>query len=271
MSCTERIDLPLDEGNVRLVVEGTLTTESCVHSIYLTESTGYYYNQEPPAVEGASVTVNEGDNVYVLVENFPGVYQTGQDFMGIPGKEYTLNITLQEPIGGFSEFTASSVINPPVMLDSAGLKFYEDFGEQGLWEVKCWFNDSISTDFYRFDISSNDNSITQSLDKWIVTDDKFFNGEYVNGGVISYLDQNSENEKLLPGDVLTITLGNISREYYNFIQDAQAELRGSNPLFSGPGANVRGNISNGAIGFFTAYPVSRVKVIVPQGFKGTVR
>jgi len=263
LSCTERIDLPLDEGNIKLVVEGAVTTESRVHSIYLTESTGYYYNQEPPAVIGATVTITDGVSVFILSENSPGVYQTGSDFRGIEGREYTLNIKLLAPLGGFTEFTASSVINTPVILDSADLKFYEEFGEHGLWEVKCWFYDSLSTDFYRFELYRNYHLITHKLGKWIVTDDKFFNGDYVNGGVITYLDQNSENEKLLPGDELIITMGNIGREYFNFIQDAQSELRGSNPLFSGPGANVRGNISNGAIGFFAAYPVSLVKVIVP--------
>jgi hypothetical protein len=37
---------------------------------------------------------------------------------------------------------------------------------------------------------------------------------------------------------------------------------GSNPLFSGPPANVKGNISNGAIGFFAAYTTSRSRIKV---------
>jgi hypothetical protein len=96
----------------------------------------------------------------------------------------------------------------------------------------------------------------------LTTDDSFFNGIYAGGVVVSYLDQNSDNEKLVHGDTLTVELSVISREYYYFIQDAQSELRGSNPLFSGPGANVKGNISNGAIGFFEVYPVSSSFTIV---------
>lgn len=261
-ACTERIDLPLDRGNRRLVVEGSVTTEICVHSISLSESTDYYYNHKPPAVIGATVTISDGVSDFSLTENSPGVYQTEADFHGIEGTTYTLNIKLMSPLGGFTEFTASSVVNPAVILDSAELQFYEEFGDKGLWGVKCWFYDSPSTDFYRFDIFRNDHLITDKLDKWIITDDEFFNGKYVNGGVIDYLDQNSDNEKLISGDELVIIMGNISREYFNFIQDAQSELRGSNPLFSGPGANVRGNISNGAIGFFAAYAVSSVKVRV---------
>jgi len=262
-SCTERIDLPLDESSKKLVVEGAVTTDQGVHSIYLTETTGYYYNLQPPAVTGATVSITDGEDVYYLTEEIPGVYQTSSLFRGIEGRTYTLNIKLTDPLGGFTDFAASSTISKLVTLDSIGLQFYNEFGDQGLWEVKCWMKDLPSTDFYRFELIRNKHLITHKLEKWLVTDDKFFNGEYVNGAAISYLDQSSDNERLVSGDTLTVELNVISREYYNFIQDAQTELRGSNPLFSGPGANIRGNITNGAIGFFAAYPVSCARTIVP--------
>ena len=263
ISCTERIDLPLDESSVKLVVEGSVTTNTSVHTVYLTETTNYYYNQKPPAVTGAEITITDGETITSLSETSPGVYQTSPDFRGVVGMTYTLNIRLLKPIGGFSEFSASSVMKPVTTLDSVATRFFEEFGEQGLWEVTCWFQDQIATDFYRFDLYRNNKLITHKLEKWLVTDDKFFNGEYVKGGVLTYLDQNSDNEKLTAGDMLYVEMDVISREYYNYIQDAQSELRGSNPLFSGPGANVRGNISNGAIGFFAAYPVSSVLIVVP--------
>jgi hypothetical protein len=262
-SCTERIDLPLDESSIKLVVEGAVTTDTAVHEIFLTETTGYYYNDKPPAVTGASVSITDGETIFELTEEIPGVYRTSSDFYGVAGKTYTLNISLAGAIGGFTDFSASATISKFVPLDSIGLLFYPEFGEQGLWEVKCWMKDLPTTDFYRFELIRNRYLITNKLERWLVTDDTFFNGEYVNGAAISYLDQNSDNEKLVKGDTLIAELNVISREYYSFIQDAQMELRGSNPLFSGPGANVRGNISNGAIGFFAAYPVSRAKKIVP--------
>jgi len=262
-ACTERIDLPLDESSIKLVVEGSVTTNTAVHTIYLTETTNYYYNQKPPVVTGAVVTISDGRDFFNLSETSPGIYQTSPDFKGVEGLTYTLNIRLIKPIGGFYEFSASSVMKPESPLDSVATRFFEEFGEQGLWEVNCWFQDQLSTDFYRFELYRNTHLITHKLEKWLATDDKFFNGEYVQGGVVTYLDQGSDNEKLKSGDVLVVEMNSISREFYNYIQDAQAELRGSNPLFSGPGANVRGNISNGAIGFFAAYPVSRVMIIVP--------
>jgi hypothetical protein len=262
-SCTEIIDLPLDESEIKLVVEGTITTDTTAHTILLTQTTGYYYNQPPPPVAKARVVIDDGEKTFVLTEKRPGIYQTANNFYGIEGKTYTLKIELDAPLNGFKEFSASAYMNYVVKLDSAKAEFRPGFGEQGMWEVKCWLQDPPTTDFYRIELLRNNSIITSNIGKWITSDDVFFNGQYLWGTTISFLNQSRESERLVSGDVLGVKLFRISREYYNFIEDVKSELRGSNPLFSGPGANVRGNISNGAIGFFTAYPVSSVRFKVP--------
>jgi hypothetical protein len=263
LSCTERIDLPLDTADTKLVVEGVVMSGYSRPIVYLSETTGYYFNSKPPAVTGATVVINNGSADFVLDEMRPGVYSSIASYYGEPGKTYTLSVKLKSPLNGFTDFKASSEMLPLVPLDSIGLQYYPDFGINGLWEAKCWFMDSPSSDFYRFHLLRNSDAITWKLSNWIISDDRFFNGKYVNGEPFTYLNQTSENEKLKSGDTLDAELYHISREYYYYIQDAQSELRGSDPLFSGPGANIRGNISNGAIGFFEAFPVSKARVIVP--------
>jgi hypothetical protein len=258
-SCTEIIDLPLDDGEIKLVVEGTITTDTMAHTIFLTQTTGYYYDQPPPPVTKALVTIDDGEKIVVLTEKMPGVYQTANDFYGVEGKTYTLKIELVSSLNSFKEYSASAYMHHAVTLDSVKADLRSFFNRQDFWEVKCWFQDSPSTDFYRFHLSINNDVITSNIRNWIVTDDRFFNGQYIGGAPIDYL----EREKIALGDTINVELFTISREYYNFIENAKSELRGSNPLFSGPGANIRGNISNEAIGFFTAYPVSRVKFLVP--------
>jgi hypothetical protein len=46
--------------------------------------------------------------------------------------------------------------------------------------------------------------------------------------------------------------------------EAQSEIFGNNPLFSGPPANVSTNLENGAVGIFTAYSIERVSKIIPS-------
>ena len=175
-SCTERIEISLDDSAVRLVVEGSLTTDTMSHKILLSSTSGYFYNQPPQPVSGATVTVSDGENILDLTEITPGLYQTAPSVHGIEGKTYTLNIKLNKQIGGFSDYTASSKLYPVAKLDSINLLYHPDWSSDGIWEVKCFVQDPPSADFYRFLISRNDTMITDTLDEWFVTDDRFFNG-----------------------------------------------------------------------------------------------
>jgi len=262
-SCTERIDVTLDDSYARLVVDGAITTDTLAHTVLLSKTSSYFYNQPPPPVTGARVSITDGVQTFNLNEEKPGVYHTDPNVYGIDGHTYTLNIKLANPIGGYSDYTASSSLHPVSKLDSVSLLLHTDWSKNGIWEVKCYVLEPPTVDFYRFLISRNNHQLTDSLHEWFVTDDKFINGNYTNGIGIGYLDQGSADEGLNEGDTITVEVDNIGKEYFNFLTEAQSEIRGSNPLFSGPPANVSGNINNGAIGFFSAYSATRSFAITP--------
>ena len=56
----------------------------------------------------------------------------------------------------------------------------------------------------------------------------------------------------------------VVEDYFRYITDAQAELFPKIPLFSGPPANVRSNISNGAIGYFAAFDSDSTSNIIKE-------
>jgi FAD/FMN-containing dehydrogenase len=58
-----------------------------------------------------------------------------------------------------------------------------------------------------------------------------------------------------------IELSAITKEYYDFINQVK-QAGFSIPFFSGPPANVVGNISSNGVGFFAAYSSSFAKTIV---------
>jgi len=263
-SCTEKIDIDLDNSYTRLVVEGAITTDTLAHTVKLSTTSSYYYNQPSPVVSGAQVSISDGALTFNLTEKEPGVYQTAQFVHGIPGKTYTLNINLASPVGGYTEYTATSTLYPVASMDSIGLLFHPDWTKNGIWEIKCYVLEPPTEDYYRFLIFRNTELITDTLDEWLVTDDKFINGNYMNGISIGYLQQGSPDQGLRTGDKVTVEVNSIGKEYANFLWEAQAELFGSNPLFSGPPANVKGNISNGAVGYFAAYSANRAFTIAPE-------
>lgn len=263
VSCTEKIDIQLDESYARLVVDGSITTDTMAHTVVLRTTSSYFYNQPSPMVTGAEVSITDGTLNFNLTETSEGVYHTSQFVHGVPGRTYTLNVKLASPIGGQTEYSAASTLNSVNPLDSVSLVFHPEWTKDGLWEVKCYVQEPPTVDFYRFMIYKNQKLLTDTLNEWFVTDDKFINGSYSNGATVAYLRQGSSEEGLRPGDEVTVEVNSIGKDYYNFVLDAQAELRGSNPLFSGPPANVKGNISNGAIGFFAAYSTTRSSALAP--------
>jgi len=263
-SCTEKIDIQLDDSYVRLVVDGAITTDTMAHIVVLKTTSSYYYNQPMPMVSGAQVSITDGTRTFNLKEDSEGVYRTDSSVYGIGGHTYTLNIKLASAIGGNTDYSAVSTLNPIKPLDSVSLLFHPEWSRKGIWEVKCYVQEPPTVDFYRFLILKNRKLLTDTLNEWFVTDDKFFNGSYTNGATVAYLQQGSANEGLNKGDTVTVEVNSIGKEYANFLWEAQAELRGSNPLFSGPPANVKGNINNGAIGFFAAYSATRSFAITPE-------
>jgi hypothetical protein len=264
LSCTERIEIDPGVDFTRLMVEGSFCTDKKIQTVLLSTTAGYFSNQPIPAVTKATVTISDGNVTYKLSEISPGKYQTDTRISGISGHFYTLHIKLAAPIGGYSEYSATSKISPPVVLDSIQLKFNPSWSEKGIWEVKGYFLDSAGPDYYRFLMFKNGIAITDTLSDWYVTDDQFFNGKYLMGSTLAWLQQDKANESLKKGDTVTAEIHVIEKKFADFIRSARSNLSGSNPLFSGPAANVKGNINNGAIGFFAAFSVSRAKIVVPE-------
>jgi hypothetical protein len=256
-SCTERIDIDLDETYSRLVVYGAITTDTTTHYITLSQTTSYYYNEMPPPVTGAELTISDNlGNEIPLEETDPGKYATSPLVAAVSGRTYTLNITLREEINGHLTYTASSIVNPINPIDSIGLIYQPDWGEKGFYEVTCYYQEPPTKDFYMFNILINGKLVTDTISDRLVISDDFFNGSYTNGIGVGYLDQSKTDEVLEPGDIVTFQGCNIQEEYYTFVTTLQSETGFQTPLFSGPPANVKSNINNGAVGFFTAYSVS---------------
>lgn len=262
-ACTERIDIKLDDTYTRLVVYGQINSDDTArHMISLTESTSYFYNQPPPAVTNADVQIkDETGNVILLSEEQPGEYYLPAGFKADTGITYTLDIQLEKEIDGQTQYTAKS--NTPHIGDTVyiGLKHQPDWGEKGYYIVECYYWDELGPNWYMFNIYKNDTLLTDTLNKKQVVDDKFYDGGFTNGIGVGYLNQSKKSEKLRPGDVIKFQACSVTEGYANFIWEVQDEVSFNTPLFSGPPANVFGNLSNGAVGYFTTYPVLYASIV----------
>ena len=264
-ACTEKIDVKLDNSYTRLVVDGGISNDTGVYGIYLTKTADYFFNATAPRVVNAVVKISDGSHEYLLHESNPGksgYYHTDSAFSGKVGKTYKLTIDLKEKIDNLDSYNATCKMISVARLDSISVNFQPDWGKKGFWEIKLWAQDpGDEVNYYMFHYYRNDTLKTDSIWKVSTSDDKYFNGNYIHGITAIYIDNENEWSTLHPGDKVTLQMSGITKEYYDFI--TQVQMAGYNiPFFTGPPANVVGNIGNGAVGFFSAYSDSWAKTVV---------
>lgn len=262
-SCEEKIDIKLEDENVRLVVEGSINDSAKAHTIKLSESVNYFSTEEQPRVEGATVTISDGTNTFLLTEKSPGTYQTDPNVKGVIGKTYTLKISLQKEIGGFKNFESSSIMKNNNILDS--LTFKEGGNQNGpdggnnkdQVSINVWaFEPPTLDDFYMWKYYINGKNMSDTLKNATFTDDLIVNGNYIPGLTVFMSD------KIKVGDTITVETMGITKDYYNYVLGIMLLTEWNGGSFSGPPANPKNNINNGALGYFNVYSSSKVTTIV---------
>lgn len=259
----EEIELELKGSTTRLVVDGLVTTDTMAHKVRLSLSGDYFHNQPLPGVSGALVRLSDGlasIDLQELAEE-PGTYTTPSNYYGKPDHWYTLRISGVDAAGIDPReiFEAQSFIAPLVTPDSIAME-YDRFWE--LWKILLYCQDPAEVEnYYLFHTYLNEKLITDRYAKVSIIDDEFFNGNYANGVWIADLDTREEDQRPKAGDVIKVACYMIDHNYFKYIEAAQIETTPRAPLFSGAPANVPGNISNGALGIFSAASVSRISTV----------
>lgn len=277
-SCTERIDIQTDDAPEHLSIYGYITADTTQHSIRITRSAGYFANTRPVGVSKAIVTISSGDDTLILTENdsVAGLYQTEPNTYGIPGKTYTLNVTLDFDNDGQTEqYQASSQMPFNAQLDSIALrpsKAFTDYIEILAYATLPEFSED-NTHFYSFHAFKNGVAINDSLVGFNMVDDEFLNSTKIDGVSCMYLNQDPKTADprsiIKSGDKITLRVDVLTKDYGTFLRDAQGEVMGSIPLFSGPPANIDANITKlnasnkiPVVGYFSAYCGQKASTIV---------
>ena len=262
--CTEKIEIELDDNYIRLVVEGNITNDTMKHVFSLSKTTSYYYNQAPPTVTAAIVTItdNSGNSIQ-LSEESDGQYCTPENFFGLVGQTYKMKIELEEAISDDTHFESTSNIVEVASIDSIKMTFEPNFGREGFWVMSLYFTDPAETeDYYMFRIYQNGVLLSDSINKVGLSDDKFFNGNNTNGIGVAYF--NNEDQQFEVGDTVKLQMAGLNKQQFTYFIDLSKATAPQNPLFGGPPANAHGNINHGAFGYFGAYSTTYSSIILTE-------
>lgn len=260
-ACTEEVDLQLNETYTRLVVEGELNTDTTVHIIKLSKSTSYFDSEEAEVISNAQLSISDGTNTIQLIEsaNKAGHYYTDSNFYGELNTSYTLeikNVDIDNN-GENEEYTATSKIRSPLHMDSVKAVKDNFFGIEGFRIFGFAQEPPTYGDKYLFKYYINGELSTDTLNEVVFTDDEGVNGNYINGLEIYFIDDAES------GDTITIEAQTITNEYYDYIISFMLETEWQAGAFGGPPANIKTNISNGALGFFNTYAKSEISFVLP--------
>jgi hypothetical protein len=244
-SCIDDIELNLDpEQYARLVVQGSVTDADSVQTVILTRTIPYDRHEPNPPATGAMVTIEVDGTGYLLEEVIPGYYES-RDFIGQAGKTYVLNILHED-----ETYTASSTMQQGFEIDSIGFKNFTMGWPADMphYEILVYGQDPPEPDDFFLFKYSIDGVWADTLYKWSIYTDIFNNGEYLDGESVAIMESRADS---LEVQVVSMS---ICEDYAWFINDAIFNYM-PNMFFSPPKANVQGNISNGAFGFFLASSV----------------
>ena len=273
ISCEEDMNISLSGDAIkRLVVEGSITTDTTSHKVVLSYSGDYLSSTIPEMATGAEVSISSGIDTFYLTE-IPagsGIYLTDPDVYGLPDKTYTLNIRLSDG----QEYSASDYLYPCTKIDSItqsanyySFDYYSYTPSYG-YDVNFYANEPEPLgNCYLFLLYLNDTLYSDTI-----TQVHFENDDYVNGNYISDLVAYRIFEKdisdsvyaepelyeIYPDSVyVTLELHSTSRGFYDFMYRLMLETAWKGSPFDGPPANIPSNVSNDGLGFFRASDVRR--------------
>lgn len=230
-SCEDVIDLPLEEGPKRLVIDANINwekgTTGAEQSIRLTETAGFY-DLTVPIATGATVTITNSSNVDFpfIEEGTTGIYSTSS-FVPVIDETYTLTVTYNG-----EEFTAEETLLSLPNIDRIEQTTENFFGTEVI-KVEFFYLDPAGIENYYF--SQFSYPTDYAIDVYRTRDDNFSDGQETN-----FFEQ---DDRLTPGEDLTIYFYSASKTNFNYMNLLLDQVSSGGP-FAAPPAAVQGNCIN---------------------------
>lgn len=244
-ACEKVIDIDLNEKDPKIVIEGIIDNQPGPYYVRITTSVNYDESNEFPPISGASVIVTDNlGGVDTLKEIYPGIYETVST-TGVPGHTYSLNI--YTPDG--KNFTSVCKMPDLVPFDSLKLDSLEFFGEMAYSFTPYYLDPSVMGNRYRMILKRYLYGERDNSDD--LFDDRFNNGVTNTRPVFNDFE-------LFPGDTVRLIKQDVDQVIYDYFNTLNLVDDGNTP------ANPPSNISNGALGYFSAQTTQTKEVVMPE-------
>jgi Domain of unknown function (DUF4249) len=246
-SCEKIIELDLNENQSKIVIVGNITNEAGPYFVKITKSSVLSNQGENPTIDNAKVTISDNQGTTeTLVSIGNGTYQT-KNIRGTIGRTYTLSATI-----GTDTYTAQSTMPELVKLDSVKVIDSSFGGEVSYDFVPIYTDPSVKGNIYRFIFFVNNKLVKSHF----ILDDLIQNGT-VNTRTLLNID----DLEVKTGDVVKLQMQHVDNKvglyYTTLVQIADLGIGGGTTPSNAPN-----NISNGALGIFSAHTVQEKSIVI---------
>ena len=230
-SCTDTVDVDVPNGGERLVVEASINWEKGTlgetQTIKLSESTPYFDSNRDVPVTGAVVTVTKEDDgtQFIFSDQNNGDY-IATDFEPQLDQSYRLDILYNG-----QTYTATETLTSVTAINEVEQTIEGDLDEDEI-QLKVFFDDPANIDNYYL---GEFNSSVNALLTLEALSDQFTDG---NENFIEF-----DNEDLIAGATVDISIYGISESYYNYISLLIDQSEGDGPFQTTP-VQLKGNCIN---------------------------
>lgn len=251
VSCEKNIDLDLEDQSGKIVIEGNITDVNGPYLVKITKSVAYTAAEAYTVIENAQVVVSDNTGqTETLVYTGDGYYKT-TNFTGQPGRTYTLKVTAEG-----QQYSAQSTMPQPVSFDGLDQDSFMVAGETSYTLLPVFTDPPALGNRYLFIYTVNDNS-KKSFAEF---------SDNVNNGLPNQrpllMPNDKDGIKVKAGDIIHVEMQCIDEKIFTYYSALQQILDGGAGSGVTP-ANPPSNISNGALGYFSAHTV-RVQTKVIQ-------
>ena len=255
-SCTKEIEIELDEGDQRLIVESWFTTEEKVHEVKLTLSSSYFDEATMPVATGASVKISGGGEEFIFTETFPGIYHSEPTAHASFKTEYTMEILYEG-----TTYTATDYCDTVPMMDDFIMWPEVEDGTIQNYIALIWSYEAPGYgDYYAWRLKLNGEYITDTLSQITFAADEFIgDGLYFEGWPIDNIRAND----LTSGDIVNMEQNALSQKAYEAYIAIMSETDWRGGLFDAPPANVPSNFDNNAMGLFVVSSTNILEYTIP--------
>ncbi len=248
-ACEQIIEIDYKENQSKITIEGNITNEAGPYFVKITKSIALQDSGPYPTIDDAEVSISDDTgNSEILVPQGNGIYSTTA-LIGAEGRTYTLTVLAEG-----QTYTAQSTMPQRVPFGGIRVDEVSVTGEIEYNLIPKYLDPDEKGNKYQFILTINNTLVKQHL---VQNDD-------IENGIENTrkLELNDDELELGPGDLVSIKMQCIDAmvsTYYTALA-----LMGD----SGPGGgttpnNPPSNISNGALGVFSAHTVETKMAMIP--------